>query len=65
VPLRLPGRPQAGLHLHPNKINFLPFTNLRAAPGPDRLQVQVPAVPFRDLAAPEAGEGSMEMRARS
>jgi magnesium chelatase family protein len=28
------------------------------------IQVQVPAVPFRDMAAPAAGEGSQEMRAK-
>ncbi len=48
----------------PNQINN--YRSRISGPLLDRidLQVQVPAVPFRDLAAPAAGEGSAEMRAQ-
>ena len=46
----------------PNQINA--YRSRISGPLLDRIdiQVQVPAVPFRDLAAPAGGEGSVEIR---
>jgi magnesium chelatase family protein len=46
----------------PNQINN--YRSRISGPLLDRIdiQVQVPAVPFRDLAIPQGGEGSQEMR---
>jgi magnesium chelatase family protein len=46
----------------PNQINS--YRSRISGPLLDRIdiQIQVPAVPFKDLAAPEAGEGSNELR---
>jgi magnesium chelatase family protein len=48
----------------PNQINA--YRSRISGPLLDRIdiQVQVPAVPFKDLAAPEAGEGSIQLRAQ-
>ena len=48
----------------PNQIST--YRSRISGPLLDRIdiQVQVPAVPFRDMAAPESGEGSVELRAR-
>jgi len=48
----------------PNQINS--YRSRISGPLLDRIdiQIQVPAVPFKDLAAPEAGEGSTEMRSQ-
>jgi magnesium chelatase family protein len=46
----------------PNQINS--YRSRISGPLLDRIdiQIQVPAVPFKDLAAPESGEGSKELR---
>ena len=46
----------------PNQINS--YRSRISGPLLDRIdiQIQVPAVPFKDLAAPETGEGSKELR---
>jgi magnesium chelatase family protein len=48
----------------PNQINA--YRSRISGPLLDRIdiQVQVPAVPFRDMAAKESGEGSVELRAK-
>ncbi|MCK9376659.1 MAG: YifB family Mg chelatase-like AAA ATPase [Syntrophobacterales bacterium] len=58
------GDPKRACTCTPNQINS--YRSRISGPLLDRIdiQIQVPAVPFRDLAAPEGGEGSAEMRAR-
>jgi magnesium chelatase family protein len=58
------GDPKRVCTCTPNQVNS--YRSRISGPLLDRidLQVQVPAVPFRDLAAPEAGEGSAELRSR-
>ena len=58
------GDPKRACTCTPNQINS--YRSRISGPLLDRIdiQVQVPAVPFRDLAAPESGEGSVELRAR-
>ena len=65
LPLRLPGRPQAGLHLHPQPGHLLSLPHLRAAAGPDRHPGPGAggAVSGYD-GARRPGEGSVELRAR-
>jgi magnesium chelatase family protein len=48
----------------PNQINA--YRSRISGPLLDRIdiQIQVPAVPFKDLAAPEAGEGSKDLRSQ-
>ncbi|MGB8990788.1 MAG: YifB family Mg chelatase-like AAA ATPase [Desulfobaccales bacterium] len=58
------GDPKRACTCSPNQINS--YRSRISGPLLDRIdiQVQVPAVPFRDLAQPEPGEGSVEMRAQ-
>jgi len=58
------GDPKRACTCTPNQINT--YRSRISGPLLDRIdiQVQVPAVPFRDLAAPESGEGSVELRAK-
>jgi magnesium chelatase family protein len=58
------GDPKRACTCTPNQINN--YRSRISGPLLDRIdiQVQVPAVPFRDMTAPEAGEGSGELRAR-
>ena len=58
------GDPKRACTCTPNQINA--YRSRISGPLLDRIdiQVQVPAVPFKDLAARQAGEGSGEMRAK-
>jgi magnesium chelatase family protein len=58
------GDPKRVCACTPNQINA--YRSRISGPLLDRIdiQVQVPAVAFRDMAAPEAGEGSREIRAK-
>ena len=58
------GDPRQACRCTPNQINH--YRSRISGPLLDRidLQIQVAAVPFRDLAAPEGGEGSAELRAQ-
>jgi magnesium chelatase family protein len=58
------GDPKRACTCTPNQINT--YRSRISGPLLDRIdiQVQVPAVPFRDLAQPETGEGSVELRAQ-
>ncbi len=58
------GDPKRACRCTPNQVNH--YRSRISGPLLDRidLQIQVPAVPFRDLAAAEGGEGSEELRAR-
>ena len=58
------GDPKRACTCTPNQINN--YRSRISGPLLDRIdiQVQVPAVPFRDMAAPETGEGSVELRAK-
>ena len=58
------GDPKRACTCTPNQINN--YRSRISGPLLDRIdiQVQVPAVPFRDMAAQESGEGSVELRAK-
>jgi magnesium chelatase family protein len=58
------GDPKRACTCSPKQINS--YRSRISGPLLDRidLQIQVPAVPFKDLAGPAAGEGSQEMRAQ-
>jgi magnesium chelatase family protein len=56
------GDPKRACTCTPNQVNS--YRSRISGPLLDRIdiQIQVPAVPFKDLAAPEAGEGSKDLR---
>jgi magnesium chelatase family protein len=58
------GDPKRACRCTPNQVSH--YRSRISGPLLDRidLQVQVPAVPFRELAAPDGVEGSRELRAR-